>query len=267
MIIEDHLLPQNVLYSQARIGTKIDLIVVHWTAGYSLSDAENAFKTRRTSGIYHPSANYGVDGDSVWRFVPEERIAYQAGNWGANRRSLGIEHVGYYEQPVKDETYITSGRLISEICKRYGLEPNDKTIQPHRNFSATSCPGTLDVGRLIGEARKDYLGLNPAPVVPLPPPPLPILDIPAPVPVLIPTVPVPVPDWPRTITVTAVDGNGNAAYGLIRSAKDKGNNVVYKRFHGTPLTAVDLETGNEINGSNMWYRLNDNNYISATVAV
>ena len=42
-----------------------------------------------------------------------------------------------------------SVELAAQICKRWNLEPNGATIQPHRAFRATRCPADFPVERYI----------------------------------------------------------------------------------------------------------------------
>lgn len=146
-------LPVNILYSQPRAGA-IKKIVVHWTASRTLESAFNELK--KSGKSYH----YMVDGTTIWQLVDEKRVAYHAGNWLVNLQSLGVSHVGIYEQPIKEDSYATSAQLIAELCHRNNIVPDGATIVPHRSIKATACPGTLDLNRLITEARQFYFGLT-----------------------------------------------------------------------------------------------------------
>ncbi|MEU1166734.1 N-acetylmuramoyl-L-alanine amidase, partial [Streptomyces sp. NPDC005921] len=75
------------------------------------------------------SAHYLVrsaDGH-VAQCVRESDIAWHAGNWDYNTRSVGIEHEGWVDKPeyFTDALYQESARLTASICDRYGI-PKDR---------------------------------------------------------------------------------------------------------------------------------------------
>ncbi|MCF1508500.1 N-acetylmuramoyl-L-alanine amidase [Streptomyces glomeratus] len=75
------------------------------------------------------SAHYVVrsaDGH-IAQCVREHDIAWHAGNWDYNTRSIGIEHEGWVERPgyFTDALYEESARLTAAICTRYGI-PRDR---------------------------------------------------------------------------------------------------------------------------------------------
>lgn len=197
---------------------KTSFIVVHWSGGYTLQDAFETLKQRKLS--YH----YMVDGNTIWSLVDEKNIAYHAGNWIANTKSVGVCHVGIWEQPIKEDSYATSGQLLAEICRRNGFEPNDKTIVPHSQLKATACPGSLDIHRLIGEARKFYLGQVPE-VIPQP-------------------SPQPVDNFPRQVTATE----------KLRVRKDSntGAEIMGFKEKDEVFTVIGETDGEIIQGNSKW---------------
>jgi hypothetical protein len=73
----------------------IDLIVVHVAQG-SYSGTVNWFQDRRASS----SAHYVVSRKGrVAQCVRNEDIAWHAGWWKTNKKSIGIEHAGYIGNP------------------------------------------------------------------------------------------------------------------------------------------------------------------------
>jgi N-acetyl-anhydromuramyl-L-alanine amidase AmpD len=75
------------------------------------------------------SAHYLVrsaDGH-VAQCVREADVAWHAGNWDYNTRSIGIEHEGWVDRPAyfTDALYEQSARLTAAICAKYGL-PKDR---------------------------------------------------------------------------------------------------------------------------------------------
>ncbi|MFD7707211.1 N-acetylmuramoyl-L-alanine amidase [Streptomyces sp. NPDC059786] len=75
------------------------------------------------------SAHYVVrsaDGH-IAQCVRERDIAWHAGNWDYNTRSIGIEHEGWVDQPAyfTDALYEESAKLTATICEKYGI-PRDR---------------------------------------------------------------------------------------------------------------------------------------------
>ena len=139
-----------------RAGTAIDRIVIHITDASTTSSTVSHF----TRADADSSAHYLVaqDGEII-QFVAEADTAWHAR--GANRRSIGIEHVaikaGGVDYPRADGTkqhfdalaptdiqYCESAALVSSLCDTYGLTPDRTTIVGHREAdtktSHTSCP-------------------------------------------------------------------------------------------------------------------------------
>jgi N-acetyl-anhydromuramyl-L-alanine amidase AmpD len=76
------------------------------------------------------SAHYLVrsaDGH-IAQCVREADVAWHAGNWDYNTRSIGIEHEGWVDRPAyfTDVLYEPSARLTAAICVKYGI-PKDRT--------------------------------------------------------------------------------------------------------------------------------------------
>ncbi|MEW2251478.1 MULTISPECIES: N-acetylmuramoyl-L-alanine amidase [unclassified Streptomyces] len=81
------------------------------------------------------SAHYVVrssDGH-VAQCVREKDIAWHAGNWDYNTRSIGIEHEGWVDQPswFTNALYEQSARLTAAICDRYGIPKDREHILGH----------------------------------------------------------------------------------------------------------------------------------------
>lgn len=82
------------------------------------------------------SAHYvtrSADGH-VAQLVREKDIAWHAGNWDYNTRSIGIEHEGWIEEPDKwftDALYSASAALTADICARHGIPVDRRYIIGH----------------------------------------------------------------------------------------------------------------------------------------
>lgn len=103
----------------------LDYVVIHVTQE-SYSKTVSIFQNPQKM----VSAHYLVrsaDGH-VAQCVRERDVAWHAGNWDYNTRSIGIEHEGWVDQPAyfTDALYEESARLTAAICTKYGI-PKDRT--------------------------------------------------------------------------------------------------------------------------------------------
>ena len=105
----------------------------------------------------HVSAHYIVGQDGrVLQLVSEDDTAYQAGQYSANQRSIGIEHEASGMLPPSDALYEASARLQADIAARYGFALTvGETVIPHRAIVPTQCPGTLDLARIVRQANEE----------------------------------------------------------------------------------------------------------------
>ncbi|MEV5952160.1 peptidoglycan recognition family protein [Streptomyces sp. NPDC051987] len=121
----------------------IDRVIVHVTQ-QSYAGTLATFQNPRA----RVSAHYLVrsaDGH-VAQCVRETDIAWHAGNWDFNTRSIGIEHEGWVDRPeyFTDALYTESARLTASICDRYGIPKDRDHVIGH-----VEVPGTdhTDPGR------------------------------------------------------------------------------------------------------------------------
>jgi len=104
------------------------------------------------------SAHYGISDTRVWQWVKEEHVAYHAGNYVVNQKSIGIEHDANPDKLLSEASYQTSGRLVAEICKRYNI-PLDRThIIKHSEVPRnTQCSGSIDIDKIIRIAKGETM--------------------------------------------------------------------------------------------------------------
>lgn len=126
---------------------KIDRVVIHWIVG-NLAAADSVFAKAGNA-----SAHYGVENNIVHQYVAENKVAYHAGQYSMNQRSIGIEHSAAPDRLASEETYQTSGQLIREICQRHGIPIDRAHIIKHSEVIATQCPGTMNLDKLISIAK------------------------------------------------------------------------------------------------------------------
>lgn len=123
---------------------RIDRVVIHV--------AQQMFTP--TIGIFRDpakqvSAHYVVrSGDGhVAQCVREQDIAWHAGNWNVNTRSIGIEHEGWVDRPeyFTPVMYLRSARLTADICERHGIPKDRAHIIGHHEVPGSdhTDPGAL----------------------------------------------------------------------------------------------------------------------------
>ena len=136
--------------------TTIDRIVIHHNAG---TDDSNSRRTWYVSTGVGTSAHYQVTPTKLWGCVGENSVAYHAGDYSMNQRSIGIEHLNETGAPtwtIAEDTYKRSAELIADICRRYRI-PCDRThIIKHSEVYPTACPGGIDIDKLVRMAN-DFL--------------------------------------------------------------------------------------------------------------
>ncbi|MEV0626173.1 N-acetylmuramoyl-L-alanine amidase [Nonomuraea wenchangensis] len=103
----------------------IDRVVIHVTQGSyagTISWFQNA--SAQVSAHYVVKSSNGA----ITQMVREKDIAWHAGNWTYNTRSIGIEHEGYVSDAswFTDAMYRASAALTKAICDKYGI-PKDRT--------------------------------------------------------------------------------------------------------------------------------------------
>lgn len=131
-------------YSNASYRVKIDKIVIHHMAGVMTAQAcGNVFATKGRGG----SAHYGIGSDGkIGLYVDESCVAWHAGDWKTNQRSVGIELSNSStggNWPVSDTTLDLAARLVADIAKRNGLGTLvcGQNLGWHSLYAATQCPG------------------------------------------------------------------------------------------------------------------------------
>lgn len=118
-------------------------LVIHHGATTSFDGIGRTFKYAGVSAGYAAGEQKNVD-----QYVADTNIAYHAGNWDANQKYIGVEHVNSTGAPdwkIASSTFKTSTELAADLSRRHGwgkLVPF-KNLFPHGYFSPTYCPGVL----------------------------------------------------------------------------------------------------------------------------
>ncbi|MFE9098857.1 N-acetylmuramoyl-L-alanine amidase [Streptomyces sp. NPDC007264] len=128
--------PANYTVADRPTECPIDLVVIHVT--------QATYTT--TLGVFQNpgkkvSAHYVVrsaDGH-IAQCVREHDIAWHAGNWNHNTRSIGIEHEGWVDRPAyfTNALYQESARLTAAICTRYSIPKDRAHIIGHYEVPGT----------------------------------------------------------------------------------------------------------------------------------
>jgi N-acetylmuramoyl-L-alanine amidase len=148
-------------FFEGRRGFSPKAIVIHIIVG-SLESAGMTFGDPKSS----VSAHYGVGkSGSVHQFVEETDTAFHAGTvvrptWklidprvNPNFYTIGIEHEGQPQDQWPNEQYQTSAALVRAIAGRWNVPLDRDHVIMHREIRASkTCPGSVDMDRLIREA-------------------------------------------------------------------------------------------------------------------
>ncbi|MFG2134019.1 N-acetylmuramoyl-L-alanine amidase [Streptomyces sp. NPDC048751] len=136
--------PLNYTLSDRPTEYSVDRVVIHVTQT-TYATALSIFQDPQKK----VSAHYVVgsaDGH-VAQCVREADVAWHAGNWDYNTRSVGIEHEGWVDQPAyfTDVMYEESARLTAWVCDRYGIPKDREHIIGHVEVPGTdhTDPGPL----------------------------------------------------------------------------------------------------------------------------
>ena len=130
-----------------RKSSDIDTLVIHYTGndGDTAENNGNYFK----NNVVETSAHYFVDDTTVVRSVADKNIAWHAGDWNINCRSIGIEIAGSTSE-CKGKTLENVILLTQRLMRKYNIK-KDRVIR-HYDANGKICPGFW-----CGSATKDKL--------------------------------------------------------------------------------------------------------------
>ena len=139
----------NNNFSSPSYRTATNLIVVHHMVGVlTPTQCNNSLKGR--GGSIHYAI--GNDGTIGWG-IDETEVAWHAGNWPINQRSIGIEvsnsAIGG-DWPVSEAAYEATIKLIADIAKRnnMGKLVVGQNFGYHGMYASTACAGPTLIGRM-----------------------------------------------------------------------------------------------------------------------
>ncbi|MEV5539438.1 peptidoglycan recognition family protein [Saccharopolyspora shandongensis] len=115
---------------------KIDSIVIHDTET-SYQTAISAFQNPAHGAASHYIVR-SSDGQ-ITQMVPTKDMAWHAGNWDQNMRSIGIEHEGFAAEGGKwytEQMYRSSAELVKFLADKYDIPLDREHIVGHDDVSA-----------------------------------------------------------------------------------------------------------------------------------
>lgn len=140
-------------FSEGRDNNSIKYIIIHWFGVGTIDCAISSFQNPDRQA----SAHYLISDNRLVKMVEEENTAWHCGVFSVNQESIGIEHDANPEKELSEESYQTSGKLVKEICDRYGIPLDREHIKGHNEIVPTQCPGTIDIDRIIEIAKGEYM--------------------------------------------------------------------------------------------------------------
>ena len=118
----------------------VDMIVIHDTESLNYAGTIQMFQNPDRQG----SAHYVISRSGlVTQMVAEHDVAWHAGNWDYNTRSIGIEHEGYADIAGTYTTteYQASAQLAASICSRWGVPLDRSHVIGHSEVPDPNHPG------------------------------------------------------------------------------------------------------------------------------
>ncbi len=124
----------------ARPGIKrfIKYIVIHETDNYSKgANSKNHAHYLSYNNKTYTSWHYTVDDKEIYHHIPDDEVAYQAGNKSGNKYGIGIE-LCVNEDGDYDKTFDNGARLVAYLLNAYNLEID--AVKTHNDFNGKDCP-------------------------------------------------------------------------------------------------------------------------------
>lgn len=134
--------PANKYLDEGVSRQKITKIVIHYVAnaGTSAINNRNYFNNLPKNEKIYAGAHYivGLEGEII-RCIPDNEIAYHAGNADVNACSIGIEvchpdKTGRFNY----KSYLSLLKLVSWLCDKYNISA-DNVIR-HYDVTGKACP-------------------------------------------------------------------------------------------------------------------------------
>src|SRR5690349_1473718 len=130
--------PLNYTVADRPLTNAITRLVIHVAEG-SWASTYTWFRNPRAEA----SAHYVVSSTGrVAQMVPDRDIAWHAGNWAYNERSVGIEHAGFTNVTrFPDAEYRGSAKLAAWLADTYLIAPDRAHVIGHSQVPDPNHPG------------------------------------------------------------------------------------------------------------------------------
>ncbi|MGW5673683.1 N-acetylmuramoyl-L-alanine amidase [Streptomyces sp. NPDC003860] len=122
------------------VSQSVRYIVVHDVEGYWDSALRMVQDPTYVSWQYTLRSSDG----HVAQHVPLKDVAWHAGNWYVNAKSVGLEHEGFLAAPdawYTEAMYRSSARLVRHLAKRYGIPLDRQHVIGHDNVPGSTAAG------------------------------------------------------------------------------------------------------------------------------
>jgi hypothetical protein len=148
-------------------------LTVHTTGNPRAGAADHARYVKGPDAAARPASwHYTVGEDGVFQHLPEDEVAWHAGDGESgpgNRTSLALEICENVLSPdgrIAPHVLDLAAELVADVCRRYGWPPDEVHIVPHRRWSGKNCPNParLDLAafrRLVAERMRRQGALTP----------------------------------------------------------------------------------------------------------
>lgn len=215
----------------------IRIFVIHHTAS-TLDSAVDHFRNPGSQVSSHYLISH--DGSRVVHMVGDENTAWHAKE--ANPFTIGIECEDYEGLPFNG--YNTLNELLRQKAAEHNIVLGTYTIQPHKAYVNTECPGGVDMARIVSMATGSS-----------------VVSIPI---VTIPTATT-ISYIPTSVVMQDIisrnSGYVNAPQGLkVREAPSTSGNELRVMLNGQGFYYTSIIEGESINGNNRWFLLEDGHY-------
>lgn len=131
---------------------EIKYIVIHETDNKAPgSDAKNHAKFLKENNESTTSWHYTVDDHEIYHHIPDDEIAYHAGDKDGNKYGIGIELCVNTDGDF-EKTFANAAKLVAYLLKSYNLSL--ESIKMHHDFSGKDCPHSIIENNRFKEFKK-----------------------------------------------------------------------------------------------------------------
>ena len=130
----------------------IKYIVIHETGNYSVgaNSYNHAMYLSYTNKSY-TSWHYTVDDTEIYHHIPDNEVAYHAGDKIGNLNGIGIE-LCVNKDGNFDDTLENGAKLVAYLLKAYNLDLD--AIKTHHDFNGKDCPHEILKNNRLEEFKK-----------------------------------------------------------------------------------------------------------------